>query len=54
VPQEVTEKILYEYELFGNTRFLVQMSLGAMPHDKNIARYRIAWNKGGPGCKKIH
>ena len=26
-PQEVIDKILYEYELFGNTRFLAQMSV---------------------------
>ena len=31
-PQEVIDKILYEYEIFGHTRFLAQMSLGAMPH----------------------
>lgn len=31
-PQEVVDKILYEHELFGNTRFLAQMSLGNMPH----------------------
>ncbi|MGH2648177.1 MAG: LLM class flavin-dependent oxidoreductase, partial [Ginsengibacter sp.] len=28
-PQEVIDKILYEYELFGHTRFLAQMSIGA-------------------------
>lgn len=31
-PQEVIDKILYEHELFGNTRFLAQMSMGEMPH----------------------
>lgn len=36
-PQEVVDKILYEHELFGNTRFLAQMSIGDMPH-KNILR----------------
>jgi len=33
-PQQVIDKILYEHELFGNTRFLAQMSLGNMPHAK--------------------
>lgn len=33
-PQEVVEKILYEYTLFQNTRFLAQMSMGNMPHQK--------------------
>ena len=35
--QEVIDKILYEHELFGNTRFLAQMSMGDMPH-KNILK----------------
>ena len=36
-PQQVIDKILYEHELFANTRFLAQMSLGDMPH-KNILK----------------
>ena len=33
-PREVAEKILYEHELFGHQRFLAQMSVGGMPHEK--------------------
>jgi probable LLM family oxidoreductase len=33
-PQQVIDKILYERELFGHTRFLAQMSIGTLPHDK--------------------
>jgi probable LLM family oxidoreductase len=33
-PQEVIDKVLYEHELFGNERFLAQMTVGAVPHDK--------------------
>lgn len=33
-PQEEIDKILYEHELFGITRFLAQMSMGEMPHQK--------------------
>ena len=32
--QEVIDKILYEHELFGNTRFLAQASVGNVPHQK--------------------
>ena len=35
-PDEVAEKIIYEYELFGNTRFLAQMSVGTIPHEKML------------------
>ncbi len=31
-PQEVSEKILAQHEIFGHQRFLIQMSVGAMPH----------------------
>jgi probable LLM family oxidoreductase len=31
---EVTAKILYEHELFGFDRFLMQMTVGTLPHDK--------------------
>ncbi len=31
-PQEVAEKILFQHELFGNDRFLAQMSVGTLPH----------------------
>jgi probable LLM family oxidoreductase len=31
--QEVIEKILFEHEIFHNDRFMLQMALGAMPHD---------------------
>jgi probable LLM family oxidoreductase len=33
-PQEVIDKILAEYELFHHDRFLAQMALGAMPHER--------------------
>jgi probable LLM family oxidoreductase len=31
-PQEVADKILREHEIFGNHRFLLQVSIGALPH----------------------
>ena len=31
-PQEVAEKILAQHRIFGNQRFLIQMSVGTMPH----------------------
>ena len=33
-PESVAEKIVFEHSLFGNTRFLMQMSVGTMPHEK--------------------
>ena len=33
-PQEVIDKILFEHELFANQRFLLQLTVGSMPHAK--------------------
>ncbi len=31
-PQEVADKLLYEYDLFGHRRYIAQMSVGAVAH----------------------
>jgi probable LLM family oxidoreductase len=31
-PQQVAEKILFQHELFGHQRFLIQFSVGTLPH----------------------
>jgi probable LLM family oxidoreductase len=31
-PEEVVEKILFQHEIFGHDRFLMQMSVGTLPH----------------------
>lgn len=51
-PQEVIDKILYEHELFGHTRFLAQMSLGAMPHNKVLHSIELLGTKVAPIIKK--
>ena len=51
-PQEVIDKILYQHELFGHTRFLAQMSLGAMPHDKILHSMELLATKVVPVVKK--
>lgn len=51
-PQQVIDKILYEHELFGHTRFLAQMSLGAMPHDKILHAIELLGTKVAPAIKQ--
>ncbi|MBA3433249.1 MAG: LLM class flavin-dependent oxidoreductase [Actinobacteria bacterium] len=36
-PQEVTQKILFQHEIFGHERFLAQISVGTLPH-QNVLR----------------
>jgi alkanesulfonate monooxygenase SsuD/methylene tetrahydromethanopterin reductase-like flavin-dependent oxidoreductase (luciferase family) len=51
-PQEVIDKILYEHELFGHTRFLAQMSLGAMPLRLILHAIELLGTKVAPAVKK--
>lgn len=51
-PQQVIDKILYEHELFGHTRFLAQMSLGAMPHKKILHSMELLATKVMPEVNK--
>jgi probable LLM family oxidoreductase len=52
-PEEITEKIMYEHQLFGNTRFLAQMSLGAMPHKKILKSMELFGEKVAPVLRKL-
>jgi probable LLM family oxidoreductase len=49
---EVVEKILYEHSLFKNSRFLAQVSVGIMPHDKILRSIELFGNKVAPAVKK--
>jgi probable LLM family oxidoreductase len=33
-PQQVVEKILFQHEIFGHDRFLLQFTVGSLPHDR--------------------
>lgn len=35
-PQDIIDKILYQYKIFGHSRFLLQMSVGSIPHNDLI------------------
>jgi probable LLM family oxidoreductase len=50
--QEVIGKILYEHELFGNTRFLAQASVGNVPHAKTMHSIELFGSKVVPAVKK--
>jgi len=51
-PQQIIEKILYQRELFGHTRFLAQTSMGAMPHNKVLRSMELLGTKVAPEIKK--
>lgn len=51
-PQQVIDKILYEYELFHHTRFLAQMSVGTLPHHQMMRSIELFGNKVAPEVRK--
>ncbi|MGZ5253254.1 MAG: Atu2307/SP_0267 family LLM class monooxygenase [Flavitalea sp.] len=51
-PQQVVDKILYEYELFGHTRFLAQMTIGALPHKLALKSIELLGTKVAPEVRK--
>ena len=51
-PQQVIDKILYEHELFGHTRFLAQMSIGALPQKQAMRTIELLGTKVAPEVKK--
>jgi alkanesulfonate monooxygenase SsuD/methylene tetrahydromethanopterin reductase-like flavin-dependent oxidoreductase (luciferase family) len=50
--QQVIDKILYEYELFSHTRFLAQMTVGTMPHDKVMRAIELFGTQVAPAVRK--
>lgn len=51
-PQQVVDKILYQYELFGHTRFLAQMTIGALPHKQAMKSIELLATKVAPEVRK--
>jgi hypothetical protein len=48
----VTEKILFEHELFGHQRFLAQISVGSMPHAKVMRAIELFGTVVAPAVRK--
>ncbi len=51
-PEEVVEKILYEHELFGHERFMAQISVGTLPHDKVMRATELFGTEVAPAVRK--
>ena len=49
---EVIDKILYEHELFGNSRFMAQASIGTVPHKMVLKSIELFGSKVAPAVRK--
>ena len=51
-PEEVAEKILFEHELFGHQRFMAQISVGTMPHEKVMRAIELCGTEVAPTVRE--
>ena len=51
-PQEIIDKILFEHELFNNDRFLIQLTVGTLPHAQTMRAIELLGTKVAPAVKK--
>ncbi|HZS23773.1 MAG TPA: LLM class flavin-dependent oxidoreductase [Gaiellaceae bacterium] len=51
-PEEVVEKILFQHELFGHDRFLVQFSVGSVPHRELLRSIELFGTEVAPAVRK--
>ena len=51
-PQQVVDKILFQHEHFRHQRFLMQMAVGTMPHDKVMRSIELLGTQVAPAVRK--
>ncbi|GAA5512981.1 hypothetical protein Dcar01_01705 [Deinococcus carri] len=50
-PQQVAEKILFQHDLFGHQRFLMQMSVGTLPHAQMMKAIELFGTEVAPAVR---
>jgi alkanesulfonate monooxygenase SsuD/methylene tetrahydromethanopterin reductase-like flavin-dependent oxidoreductase (luciferase family) len=51
-PQQVIEKILFQHEVFGHQRFLVQFSVGTLPHASIMRSIELYGTEVAPAVRR--
>jgi probable LLM family oxidoreductase len=51
-PAQVIEKILHQHEIFGHDRFLIQFSVGTLPHDAMLRSIELFGTEVAPTVRK--
>ena len=51
-PDEVIEKILFQHQIFGHQRFLIQLGIGTIPHAKMMKAVELLGTKVAPVARK--
>ena len=50
-PQEVVEKILFQHEIFGHDRFLLQLTVGSVEHDRTMRAIELYGTEVAPAVR---
>lgn len=51
-PQDVIEKILFQHEIFGHDRFLLQLTVGTLSHKKVLRAIELLGTEVAPVVKR--
>jgi probable LLM family oxidoreductase len=51
-PQDVVDKILFQHEIFGHQRFLIQFSVGTLPHDQVMRCIELFGTEVAPAVRE--
>ena len=51
-PEEIAEKILHQHEYFGHDRFMAQISVGALPHEKAMRAIELFGTEVAPAVRQ--
>lgn len=51
-PQEIIDKILFQHEIFGHQRFLLQFSVGTLPHKKILRSIELFGTEVAPVIRR--
>lgn len=51
-PPKIVEKILYQHELFGHDRFLIQLTVGPMPHEQVLRAIELLGTEVAPAVRR--
>ncbi|UHA72464.1 LLM class flavin-dependent oxidoreductase [Paenibacillus sp. 481] len=52
-PQQIVEKILSQYEMFGHKRFIAQLDIGGLPFDKVMKNIELLASEVVPIVRKV-
>ena len=51
-PQQVIDKILFQHEIFGHQRCLIQLTVGPIPHDKVMRAIELLGSEVAPAVRR--